>query len=166
MPLSDLMVERLGAVGLKVPALATPCGLTRRGRPLFGPAGGGRPDHKQVKLTGGKPKKPRAKAEKHFAPLARINAAARREAYAEARALRKEANHLEGFLAERAVEAAEVVVLHLGGGCRPAFIWAEVRDRSSWTRPARPWSRRLGFPFAAADRVVLAGDAAQLPPYG
>ena len=160
----DLMVERLSAVGLKV---------TRIGHPMrIDPAVVDRsldrlveahPDHKQVKLYRRQAEEAAREAEKQFRSFGADQRAARREAYAEARALRKEANHLEAFLAERAVDAAEVVCCTLVGAADRHLSGRKfgtlVLDEAGQALEPAAW-----IPIRAADRVVLAGDAAQLPP--
>lgn len=161
---ADLMVERLGAVGLNA---------VRIGHPMrIDPAVVDRsldrvveadPDHKQVKAFRRQAEEAAREAEKKFRTFGADQRAARREAYAEARALRKEADRLEAFLAERAVEGAEVICCTLVGAADRLlagrrFGTAVIDEAGQALEPAA-W-----IPIAKADRVVLAGDAAQLPP--
>ncbi len=160
----DLMVERLGAAGLKV---------VRIGHPMrIDPAVVGRslerlveadPDHKQVKAYRKQAEEAAREAEKKFRTFGADQRAARREAYAEARALRKEADRLESFLAERTVEGAEVICCTLVGAADRALggrrFGTVVLDEAGQALEPAAW-----IPIAMADRVVLAGDAAQLPP--
>lgn len=160
----DLMVERLGAAGIKV---------VRLGHPMrIDPAVADRsmdrlveadPDHRQVKAFRRQAEEAAREAEKRFRNFGSDQRAARREALAEARSLRKEADRLEQFLAERVIEGAEVVCCTLVGAADRLlagrrFGTAVIDEAGQALEPAA-W-----IPIRIADRVVLAGDAAQLPP--
>ena len=160
----DLLVERIGGAGLKV---------VRLGHPMrIDPAVVGRsldrlveadPDHKQVKAYRRQAEVAARDAEKQFRSFGPEQRAARREAYAEARALRKEADRLEDFLAERVVEGADVICCTLVGAAdrllKGRRFGTVVIDEAGQALEPAAW-----IPIRAADRVVLAGDAAQLPP--
>ena len=113
---ADLLVERLGAAGIKVvrighPMRVDPAVVDRTLDRLVAAD----PEHKQVKAFRRQAEEAAREAEKEFRSFGPDQRAARRAAYAEARELRKEANRLEGFLAERAVDASEVVCCTLVG---------------------------------------------------
>jgi len=161
---ADLLVERLGAVGLKVvrighPMRVDPAVVDRTLDRLVAAD----PEHKQVKAFRRQAEEAAREAEKAFRSFGPEQRAARRAAYAEARDLRKEADRLEGFLAERAVEASEVVCCTLVGAAdrmlRGRRFGTVVLDEAGQSLEPAAW-----IPIRAAERVVLAGDAAQLPP--
>jgi len=160
----DLMVERLGAIGLKVARIGHPMridpAVVDRSLDRLVEAD---PDHKQVKVFRRQAEEAAREAEKQFRSFGPDQRAARREAYAEARALRKEANMLEAFLAERVVEGAEVICCTLVGAADRLLMGRRfgtlVLDEAGQALEPAAW-----IPIRAAERVVLAGDAAQLPP--
>ncbi len=160
----DLMVERLGAAGVKVARIGHPMridpAVVDRSLDRLVEAD---PDHKQVKLYRRQAEEAAREAEKQFRSFGSEQRTARREAYAEARALRKEANRLEAFLAERVVDGAEVICCTLVGAADRHLsdrkFGTLVLDEAGQALEPAAW-----IPIRLAERVVLAGDAAQLPP--
>ena len=160
----DLMVERLGAAGLKVARIGHPMridpAVVDRSMDRLVEAD---PDFKQVKAYRRQAEEAVREAEKKFRSFGADQRTARREAYAEARALRKEANQLEAFLAERALDGAEVVCCTLVGAAdrllRDRRFGTLVLDEAGQALEPAAW-----IPIRWAHRVVLAGDASQLPP--
>lgn len=160
----DLMVERLGSVGLKVVRIGHPMridpAVVDRSLDRLVEAD---PDHKQVKAYRRQAEEAAREAEKRVRTFRADQRNARREAYAEARSLRKEANRLESFLAERAVDGAEVICCTLVGAADRTLsgrrFGTAVLDEAGQALEPAAW-----IPIRSADRVVLAGDAAQLPP--
>lgn len=160
----DLLVERLGSVGLEVVRIGHPMridpAVVDRSLDRLVEAD---PDHKQVKAFRRQAESAAREAEKQFRSFGPEQRAARREAYAEARALRKEADRLETFLAERVVDGAEVICCTLVGAADRLLTGRRfgtvVVDEAGQALEPAAW-----IPIRAAERVVLAGDAAQLPP--
>ena len=161
---ADVLVERLSAVGLQV---------VRLGHPMrVDPAVADRaldrvvaadPDHKQVKTLRRQAEEAARAAEREVRNFGAEQRAARRAAFSEARQLRKEADRLEGFLAERAIEQAQVVCCTLVGAADRMLqgrrFGTVVVDEAGQALEPGAW-----IPVRLADRVVLAGDACQLPP--
>ncbi len=161
---ADLLVERLGGAGLQV---------VRMGHPMrVDPSVADRaldrlvaadPDFKQVKQFRRQADDATREAEREVRNFGPDQRAARRAAFAEARQLRKEADRLEGFLAERALESAEVVCCTLVGAADRMLqgrrFGTVVLDEAGQALEPGAW-----IPIRLADRVVLAGDACQLPP--
>ena len=116
----DLMVERLGAAGLKVVRIGHPMridpAVVDRSLERLVEAD---PDHKQVKAYRKQAEEAAREAEKKFRTFGADQRAARREAYAEARALRKEADRLESHGRERVELLVHLHGADLGGECRP-----------------------------------------------
>ena len=161
---ADLLVERLGAMGLNVvrighPMRVDPAVVDRALDRLVAAD----PDHKQVKAFRKQAEEAAREAEKQFRTLGADQRAARRAAFAEARELRKEADRLEGFLAERALETAEVVCCTLVGAADRMLtgrrFGTAILDEAGQALEPAAW-----IPIRSAERVVLAGDAFQLPP--
>ena len=160
----DLLVERMGNAGLKVVRIGHPMridpSVVDRSLDRLVEAD---PDHKQVKTYRRQAEEAAREAEKQFRSFGPEQRAARREAFAEARALRKEADRLEAFLADRVVEAAEVVCCTLVGAADRLLTGRRfgtvVIDEAGQALEPAAW-----IPLRAAERVVLAGDASQLPP--
>ena len=161
---ADLLVERLSAKGLNVVRIGHPMrvdpAVVDRALDRVVAAD---PDHKQVKAFRKQAEEAAREAEKQFRTFGADQRAARRAAFAEARDLRREADRLEGFLAERAVDAAEVVCCTLVGAADRALagrrFGTAILDEAGQALEPAAW-----IPIRIADRVVLAGDAFQLPP--
>lgn len=160
----DLMVERLGAAGVAVVRIGHPMridpAVVERSLDSLVEAD---PEHKQVKAFRRQAEEAAREADKQFRNFGPEQRAARRAAHSEARALRQEADRLEAFLAERALDGAEVVCCTLVGAADRMLgdrrYGTVVIDEAGQALEPAAW-----IAIRRAERVVLAGDAAQLPP--
>ena len=161
---ADLLVERLGQLGLNVvrighPMRVDPAVVDRALDRLVAAD----PDHKQIKAYRRQAEEAARSAEREVRNFGPDQRSARRAAFAEARQLRKEADRLEDFLADRAVESADVVCCTLVGAAdrmlRGRRFGTVVLDEAGQALEPGAW-----IPIRMAERVVLAGDACQLPP--
>ena len=161
---ADLLVERLATVGLHVVRIGHPMrvdpAVVDRALDRIVSAD---PDYKQVKAYRKQAEESVREAEKRFRSFGSEQRAARSAAYAEARDLRKEADRLESFLAERTMDAADVVCCTLVGAADRMMsgrrFGTAILDEAGQALEPAAW-----IPIRIADRVVLAGDAFQLPP--
>jgi len=88
---------------------------------------------------------------------------ARKQARAEARALRKEAEELEAYLAEKVIREADVVCATLVG-CDDRRLRGLKFDVAIVDEAAQALPPATLIPMRRANRLVLSGDPCQLPP--
>jgi len=88
---------------------------------------------------------------------------ARKQARAEARAMRKEAEELEAYLAEKVIREADVVCATLVG-CDDRRLRGLKFDVAIVDEAAQALPPATLIPMRRANRLVLSGDPCQLPP--
>ena len=160
----DVMVERLAEEGLNVVRIGHPMRVSDsvasrtldarvQAQPEFGRVVKTRQDAEQRQREADR-------YVRNFGPEQRE---ARRAARADARAMRKEAEELEGYLSERVLREADVVCATLVG-CDDRRLRGLTFDVAVVDEAAQALPPATLIPMRRADRLVLCGDPCQLPP--
>ena len=160
----DVMVERLAEEGLNVVRIGHPMRVSDsvasrtldarvQAQPEFGRVVKTRQDAEQRQREADR-------YVRNFGPEQRE---ARRAARADARAMRKEAEELEGYLSERVLREANVVCATLVG-CDDRRLRGLTFDVAVVDEAAQALPPATLIPMRRADRLVLCGDPCQLPP--
>ena len=160
----DVLVERLAAQGLNVVRVGHPMRVQPEvlSRTLDARVQD-QSEFSRVVKTRKEADQKRRDAEKFVRNFGPEQREARRRARAEARTLRKEAEELEGYLADRVLREADVVCATLVG-CDDRRLRALNFDVAVVDEAAQALPPATLIPMRRAQRVVLCGDPCQLPP--
>lgn len=160
----DVLVERFHSLGLNVVRVGHPMKvqqgvlettLDARVQQL--------PEYARVVKTRRDAAQQQRAADKYVRNFDAAQREARKQARAEARALRKEAEELEAYLAEKVIREADVVCATLVG-CDDRRLRGLKFDVAIVDEAAQALPPATLIPMRRANRLVLSGDPCQLPP--
>ena len=160
----DVLVERFHSLGLNVVRVGHPMRvqqgvlettLDARVQQL--------PEYARVVKTRRDAAQQQRAADKYVRNFDAAQREARKQARAEARALRKEAEELEAYLAEKVIREADVVCATLVG-CDDRRLRGLKFDVAIVDEAAQALPPATLIPMRRANRLVLSGDPCQLPP--
>ena len=160
----DVLVERFNSLGLNVVRVGHPMRvqqgvlettLDARVQQL--------PEYARVVKTRRDAAQQQRAADKYVRNFDAAQREARKQARAEARALRKEAEELEAYLAEKVIREADVVCATLVG-CDDRRLRGLKFDVAIVDEAAQALPPATLIPMRRANRLVLSGDPYQLPP--
>ena len=160
----DVLVERFHSLGLNVVRVGHPMRvqqgvlettLDARVQQL--------PEYARVVKTRRDAAQQQRAADKYVRNFDAAQREARKQAHAEARALRKEAEELEAYLAEKVIREADVVCATLVG-CDDRRLRGLKFDVAIVDEAAQALPPATLIPMRRANRLVLSGDPCQLPP--
>ena len=160
----DVLVERFHSLGLNVVRVGHPMRvqqgvlettLDARVQQL--------PEYARVAKTRRDAAQQQRAADKYVRNFDAAQREARKQARAEARALRKEAEELEAYLAEKVIREADVVCATLVG-CDDRRLRGLKFDVAIVDEAAQALPPATLIPMRRANRLVLSGDPCQLPP--
>ena len=160
----DVLVERLGAVGLNVVRVGHPMRVSEHVLERTLDAQVQRqPEFGRVVKTRQEAEQRQREADRYVRNFGSEQREARRAARAEARALRKEAEELEAYLSEKVIREADVVCATLVG-CDDRRLRGVKFDVAVVDEAAQALPPATLIPMRRASRLVLCGDPCQLPP--
>ena len=160
----DVLVERLGAAGVKVVRVGHPMRVSEHvfERTLDAQVQE-QPEFARVVKTRQEAEQRQREADRYVRNFGAEQREARRTARAEARALRKEAEELESYLSEKVLGEADVVCATLVG-CDDRRLRGMKFDVAVVDEAAQALPPATLIPMRRAARMVLCGDPCQLPP--
>ena len=160
----DVLAQRLNEAGLRVVRLGHPMRAGEDVRALSLDAHVmAQPEYVRVTKTRQAAEQSQRDADRHVRTFGSEQREARRAARAEARALRKEADDLEAYLAEKVLREADVVCATLVG-CDDRRLWSASFDLVVVDEAAQALTPATLIALRRAPRIVLCGDPCQLPP--
>ncbi len=160
----DVLVERLGDVGLNVVRVGHPMRASARVQDRTVDAVvQTQPEFSRVTKTRQEAEQRQREADRYVRNFGSEQREARRAARAEARNLRKEADDLEAYLAEKVLRQADVVCGTLVG-CDDRRLWGMNFDVVVVDEAAQALPPATLIALRRAPRLVLCGDPHQLPP--
>lgn len=160
----DVLVERLAESGLNVVRVGHPMRASARVQDRTVDAVvQTQPEFIRVTKTRQEAEQRQREADRYVRNFGSEQREARRAARAEARNLRKEADDLEAYLAEKVLRQADVVCGTLVG-CDDRRLWAMNFDVVVVDEAAQALPPATLIALRRAPRLVLCGDPHQLPP--
>ena len=160
----DVLVERFHSLGLNVVRVGHPMRVQQGVLETTLDARVQRlPEYARVLKTRRDAAQQQRAADKYVRNFDAAQREARKQARAEARALRKEAEELEAYLAEKVIREADVVCATLVG-CDDRRLRGLKFDVALVDEAAQALPPATLVPMRRANRLVLSGDPCQLPP--
>lgn len=160
----DVLVERLSKAGLNAVRVGHPMRVSERvlERTLDAQVQQ-QPEYSRVVKTRQEAEQKQREADRYVRNFGSEQREARRAARAEARAMRKEAEELEAYLAEKVIREADVVCATLVG-CDDRRLRSVSFDVAVVDEAAQALPPATLIAMRRAPRLVLCGDPHQLPP--
>lgn len=160
----DVVVGKLAAAGIRVTRLGHPARVEQHLEELTLDAQFAQsPDYKAYKQLIRQSNQMRQEAQKFKRNFGHRQRAARKHQFAEARALRDEADKLEEYIIFQLLNTAQVIACTLTGAgnryLRNRFFQTVFIDEAAQALEPAAW-----IPLQRAQRLVMAGDHQQLPP--
>jgi ATP-dependent RNA/DNA helicase IGHMBP2 len=160
----DLLSEKLSASGLNVVRVGNPARVSEHLSSLtLDERMADHPDMKEIKRLKKQANAFRDMAGKYKRNFGKEEREQRKALFAEARAVRVQAEKTEQYIAERVLSKAQVIVATLAGAnhysVRHLTYHSAVIDEAGQALEPACW-----IPILKAKKVVLAGDHCQLPP--
>ena len=160
----DVLVERFHSLGLNVVRVGHPMRVQQGVLETTLDARVQRlPEYARVLKTRRDAAQQQRAADKYVRNFDAAQREARKQARAEARAMRKEAEELEAYLAEKVIREADVVCATLVG-CDDRRLRGLKFDVAIVDEAAQALPPATLIPMRRANRLVLSGDPCQLPP--
>ena len=160
----DVLVERFHSLGLNVVRVGHPMRVQQAVLETTLDARVQRlPEYARVLKTRRDAAQQQRAADKYVRNFDAAQREARKQARAEARAMRKEAEELEAYLAEKVIREADVVCATLVG-CDDRRLRGLKFDVAIVDEAAQALPPATLIPMRRANRLVLSGDPCQLPP--